>query len=29
MIKWQGYYEDTKSKPPSKLLLEALPFVKN
>lgn len=29
MSQWQKYYEDTKSKPSSKLLLEALSFVKN
>lgn len=29
MSKWQGYHEDTKSKPPSKLLVEALSFVEN
>jgi len=29
MNKWQEYYEDTKSKSPSKMLLEALPFVEN
>lgn len=29
MSKWQGYYEDTKNKPVSKLLLEALPLVVN
>lgn len=29
MSKWQKYYEDTKSKPPAKLLVEALSFVDN
>lgn len=29
MSTWQGYYQNTKDKPPSKWLLEALPFVKN
>jgi len=29
MSNWQKHYEDTKSKPPSKLLLDALAFVQN
>lgn len=29
MSPWQKYYEDTKSKPPSKLVVEALSFVNN
>jgi SAM-dependent methyltransferase len=29
MNKWQEYYKDTKSKPPSKLLQEALSFVED
>lgn len=29
MNKWQGYYKDTKDKPPSKFLLEALSLVEN
>lgn len=29
MSKWQNYYQDTKSKPPSKMLLGALSFVED
>lgn len=29
MSQWKKYYENTKNKPPSKLLLEALSFVQN